>query len=642
MEIAGSAIRDSQGRTLLLRGCNIGAGSKVPQEPPGASHISGSLDSPAKVSFIGRPFPLEEAAEHFERLKHWGLWFHRFVITWEAVEHEGPGVYDEAYLAYLRKLFLLAGEYGLSFCIDPHQDVWSRWTGGDGAPAWTLEKIGMDLNRLDQCGAALTHQRYREQHPDAPFPRMIWPTNYNRYAAATMFTLFFGGNVFAPECRIEGQSAQDWLQERYLACMRHVYRRLKNCAAIAGWGAMNEPNPGFIGYRNLEHLENAPVTLGPIPFPLDAMAAASGHPREVPVYALGFRGRRVAGRELINPQGLSLFKEGFVCPWKSAGVWTDAGGTVKLLRKDHFAEYQGRPVCFAEDFLAPFISRFAGRVREVNAKSFIFVEGVPYEAPPRWRDGNPPGIIHAFHWYDGLPLMLRFFRPWLAVDYAPGELTVKGAQAQGDGPSETLKLVLGRKKAAALYGRTLARLKSRTHEALGPVPCMIGEFGLPFDLQRGKAFKTGNYALHEEALGMYYDALDENLLHSAIWNYNASNSGAAGDGWNGEDLSIFSQGRGRAGGGWLRPYPLATAGSPLSLSWDRKKGRFRYAFLADPSVAAPTEIFAPPECFGGAPAVSILPEDTPGLSARYSAGERRILIRNNGYAGEAELLARRT
>jgi hypothetical protein len=220
MRIFNGQIRDGEGRALMLRGANLGGGSKNPFGPPGWGLRPESLKNPAEASFVGRPFPLEEAESHFDRLKRAGLNFLRLVITWEALEHAGPGQYDEAFLAYLRKILLIAGEKGISVFIDPHQDVWSRWTGGDGAPAWTLERLGIDLEKLDTTGAALTRQRYSEFHQKR-YPLMIWPSNYNRYAAATMFSLFFGGKTYAPGLVVDGENVQDWLQSRYIAAFRH-------------------------------------------------------------------------------------------------------------------------------------------------------------------------------------------------------------------------------------------------------------------------------------------------------------------------------------------------------------------------------------------------------------------------------------
>src|SRR5512136_43578 len=117
---------DEVGRILMLRGVNLGGGSKVPSRPNGATHIRERFFDHRDVSFVGRPFPLVEADEHFGRLAAWGLTTLRFLVTWEAIEHAGPGIYDEAYLDYVRAVVQKAGEHGIRLFIDPHQDVWSR------------------------------------------------------------------------------------------------------------------------------------------------------------------------------------------------------------------------------------------------------------------------------------------------------------------------------------------------------------------------------------------------------------------------------------------------------------------------------------------------------------------------------------
>ena len=48
------------------------------------------------------------------------------------------GVYDTEYLDYIRKLLSLLPQYGMTALVSMHHDVWSRYSGGSGAPAWTL------------------------------------------------------------------------------------------------------------------------------------------------------------------------------------------------------------------------------------------------------------------------------------------------------------------------------------------------------------------------------------------------------------------------------------------------------------------------------------------------------------------------
>lgn len=157
----GSWFKDELGRRMLLRGVNFQGSCKLPYTPEDERETNLAntefLDY-KNVSFVGRPFPLDEADFHLGRLRCMGFTFLRFLITWEAVEHDGPGKYDDEYLDYLKNMLNKCETHGISVFVDFHQDVWSRWTGGDGAPAWTLEKVGFALDKLDASAAAFTQQ----------------------------------------------------------------------------------------------------------------------------------------------------------------------------------------------------------------------------------------------------------------------------------------------------------------------------------------------------------------------------------------------------------------------------------------------------------------------------------------------------
>ena len=580
METKGHWFIDEQSRRLLLRGVNVAGTSKVPYEPDGATYKLDRFFDHRTVSFVGRPFPLDEADEHFTRLKHWGLTTLRFLITWEAIEHAGPGIYDQAYLDYLTRIVVKAAEYGIRLFVDPHQDVWSRFSGGDGAPGWTLEAVGFNLENLHATGAAFVHAMVGED-----YPTMIWGTNNYKLAAATMFTLFFAGDTYAPHTKIDGQSAQDYLQSHYVKAIQQVAKALKGLLHVIGYDTLNEPWDGWVGHPDLR-TQDTTRQLGESPTPYQSMLLGDGIPTEVGFYAIKGLGVRQTGTRLLNPDGLRAWQGDRVGVWRENGVWDYADdGQPVINAPHHFAQVNGRPVDFSNDFLKPFINRFGRAIRQDDPDSLIFIESVPHKGLPDWTSADIQDVVDASHWYDDVTLITKRFRWFVNADLVSG------------------RLALGMRRIRALFRKVLGEIRGRTRSKLGDVPTLIGEFGIPFDMHGKKAYQNGRYNKQVNALDASFQAIEANLLHATLWNYTPDNTNAHGDLWNDEDLSIFSRDQqtdpddinsgARAPAAFIRPYPIATAGQPLSLSFNIRRARFSYSFRGDPSVTAPTVIFVP-------------------------------------------------
>ena len=68
-----------------------------------------------------------------------------------------------------------------------------------------------------------------------------------------------------------------------------------------------------------------------------------------------------------------------------------------------------------------------------------------------------------------------------------------------------------------------------------------GEIGIPYDLDKKKAYKDGDYSNQIKAMDASLNACDgENMLNYTLWTYCPSNSHQWGDLWNGKDLSLWS------------------------------------------------------------------------------------------------------
>lgn len=586
---------DEKGRRVLLRGVNLGGSSKVPYTPNGATHIKTDFSNHRDVSFVGRPFPIKKADEHFSRLKHWGFNCLRFLVTWEAIEHSGPGEYDKEYLDYLEELLKIAESYKFYTFIDPHQDVWSRMSGGDGAPGWTFEKVGLDFTKFDLAEAALVMQyRYNPNIPDA-YPHLHWSSNSVRFANGTMWTLFFGGKDFAPLCKIDGINTQDYFQSYYINAIKQVAIRVKDNPYIIGFDTMNEPEQGWIEKR-VDGIGAEKLTddLGYTFTPIDAILTGSGYSRVVGYKEVKRLGVKETRRDELNKEKVTCWFESAEDIWKKEGVWGfDTDGNPIIQNNDYFVVRHGKKVNFYQDYLSPFIYKYTKILRDVIPNTIIFFESHPIRIlrGEKITFNVPENVVHAGHWYDGVSLGTK--RSMIKANY---DLIAD-------------KIVIGKKNIQKMFIHQLGNIKRLAQSIHGGIPTLIGEFGLPYDLNKREAYQIFRnqpetaWDKHVELLTMYYNALDNNLLHATQWNYTADNNNEWGDLWNMEDLSIFSRDQqlnpddinsgGRAIKGFCRPHFIHCSGKPLRMDFDYKEKTFTFEFDAESSLDAPTIIYVP-------------------------------------------------
>lgn len=78
----------------------------------------------------------------------------------------------------------------------------------------------MLIRNFEATGAALIHNN--DDQGGVGVNGTLWSTNYNKLASATMFTLFFAGDVFAPELKIDGVGVQGYLQRKFVECYAYL------------------------------------------------------------------------------------------------------------------------------------------------------------------------------------------------------------------------------------------------------------------------------------------------------------------------------------------------------------------------------------------------------------------------------------
>ncbi len=183
--VVEGVLRDREGDVPPLMGCSLS-----------------SADG-ACCSLSSRTVALEDVGGLCERLVSKGVSFLRVPVAWQDIEGLDAGLYDEEYLSYLRDVLKGMEPFGITAFIDP-----ARIDGSVlGVPSWAAGACGIDLESKD--------------------------------AHAVLDSLLLaGGEGSVPGnalTMVEGMSAGDWILARFAEAMAHLARRIKDCAAVAGF-----------------------------------------------------------------------------------------------------------------------------------------------------------------------------------------------------------------------------------------------------------------------------------------------------------------------------------------------------------------------------------------------------------------------
>ncbi len=183
----GRWIVDSEGRVVILRGINVSERSKYPPFFPGTGY--GDSYTEANTSSVTA------------LIRSWGMNAVRFLIIWEAIEPE-PDAFNDKYLMHVEDWVNAFADEGIYVILDMHQDIYSRYFGGDGAPFWAVD---MSIP-------------YTFTAP--------WFVNYLSPAVVANWDMFW--------------KSED-LQAHYARAWQYVAERFRGHPWVIGYEIMNEP-----------------------------------------------------------------------------------------------------------------------------------------------------------------------------------------------------------------------------------------------------------------------------------------------------------------------------------------------------------------------------------------------------------------
>ena len=346
---------------------------------------------------------------------------------------------------------------------------------------------------------------------------------------------------------------------------------------VFGWESLNEPNKGMIGYEDISVIpKEQALKKGTCPTIWQTILTGSGRAVEVDTWDMGGMGPYKVGRALIDPHGEIAWlpadyddsRYGYKrdsgwklgeCLWAQHGVWDPSSDA--LLKKDYFGRHpsSGEHVdytYFASHYFMDFFRQYRDAIRQHHERAIILLQGPAMEVPPKIKgttDGEDPLLVYAPHWYDGITLMTKKWNRTWNVDVIG---VLRGRYWH---PGFAIKI--GETAIRNCFRDQHAAMRQEGLDFIGSHPCIMTEFGIPYDMDDKYAYRTGDYASQSAAMDANHYGIENSGLEGyTLWLYTAKvrhtcsfearmmseltcpfqNDHERGDQWNGEDLSIVS------------------------------------------------------------------------------------------------------
>ncbi len=631
--------RDAFGRYVYFHGVNLSGSTKFPATEQ-FDPEKGVLELGDDVSYVGKPFPLEDANLHFSKLRDLGFNSVRLLINWEGIQHAGPWTYDEEYLDYLEAVVDRARVYGIYVLLDMHQDLFSRhlvvkynkhpvdengkpyergsleanlmglsppydnWVRGDGAPKWVVQEIlkekdldsefwgtpnlfgGIGLEQIGAFYSLFSELLGGEGGGELPgwvtallenLPGQFDITESSDMLPWTMWGVNGATSLDVQRCFAAFFAGDTIYPDREIEGKNLKDYLQENYAnSFVELAKRMKDKPNVIGYD----IMNEPITFF---ITMTAVAAffQSGTPDSMLEYLTGILGDEMG--EWVHTILIGLYKLPPDASPETIKKWGFEGADLMAMLNLSYG--------FDANYLQPFYERVGQAIQEVDENAIIWFE-MGHGANLLFGDGLPQWQINmtklkgvkqavfAPHWYPDI-------YPFIGINQPPREFSTTEWKYRD-------------------FTEDLTHFLEKGTFSLGNVPVVMGEFGTYYNFNGIENSVESDYEISAQVLDAYYRAFEELGLSHIQWCYSPENTFENGDGWNLEDFSIVGPDlKPRGHLAFARPYARATSGRKIAARFhspyeylEPEKGKPSpvgefVLEMEGKETDAPTEIFVP-------------------------------------------------